>query len=176
MEPATLLFSALAVLVVGAVWVLDRRLQKVEAALDRLDELDTLGARIGALAAELDRKEASSQVQAKLTEVAEAERRLVAALGDVTRQVAELRRTTERQGRLTPAAPPPDLADVVQAHLAAEGFERVQVLTELSRIEGRSGRVAFEARKGGVMHKGHASVEEGRVVEENLQSAYSAFP
>jgi hypothetical protein len=46
----------------------------------------------------------------------------------------------------------------------------------LESLSELSGRVLFEARRRGVIHKGHVLLAAGRVQSESVQSAYAAFP
>ena len=73
-------------------------------------------------------------------------------------------------------APEPDVSQAVREHLLERGFDEVHILADLNRLEGRSGRVVFEGRRHGVMHKGHVSVQDGAVVDLSERAAYSAFP
>ena len=75
-----------------------------------------------------------------------------------------------------PAAEPADIAHRVREHLQEQGFDSVQILSDLTRLEGRDGRVVFEARRHGAMHKGHVGLRDGAVVDEAVRAAYSAFP
>ena len=163
---------ALLVLVIGLL----RRVSDMGEDLEALEELEEMRGAVSELATEVQRRDLHEQLRSRLTEVTESHRRLSAGFTRLEEAVREQAAAAAEPA--APAAPveETDPTALVIRHLTHQGFERVQVLTELSRIEGRSGRVAFEARKGGVMHKGHASVDDGRVVEEKWQSAYSAFP
>jgi hypothetical protein len=177
METTDLLFGALAILFVGGVMVLDRRLGRIQRDLERLDELTGLAQRVASLAGQLDRKDVSAQLEAKLTEIAEGERRMVSALAEVTRELTEMRRAAERRAaEQAPAPPPSDAGSVVRDHLAGEGFDQVRLVTDPSSLEGRSGKVVFEAFRQGVLHKGHVQLSDGRVVDQSAQASYSTFP
>jgi len=186
-ETTDLLFSALAILFVGGVMLLDRRLGRIQKDLARLDELGTLAQKVASLTGQLDRKEVSAQLATKLTEVAEGEQRMVAALGELSREVTELRRGADRQAaerraaeqraELLPDPPPgPDLAELVADHLAHRGFEDVRLVSDLGALQGSSGRIVFEGQRQGVLHKGHVRLNDGRVVDESVRAAYSTFP
>lgn len=182
-ETTDLLFSALAILFVVGVVVLDRRLGRVQQDLARLDELAALSQKVASLAGQLERKEVSAQLETKLTEVAESEQRMVAALGQLSREVTELRRSADRRAAERRAAelppsvdPAPDLATLVTDHLAEGGFDEVRLVSDPALLKGHSGRVVFEAQRRGVMHKGHVRIRDGRVVDESVRAAYSTFP
>lgn len=156
-----------------------RRLGRVEEGLARLDQLDTLTERVQQLAHELDRRQLNAPLQAKLTELAEAEERSRVAFLDVQARVAELSKVVDARLEAvadTPPAGPADLAERVRSHLRDQGFERVQILSDLIKLDGHEGRVVFEARRNGVMHKGHVGLRDGAVVDESVRAAYSAFP
>ncbi|MFT7462528.1 MAG: hypothetical protein ACI9EF_000868 [Pseudohongiellaceae bacterium] len=186
-ETTDLLFFALAVLFVLGVVLLDRRLGRIQHDLRQLDELAKLSQKVASLTGLLDRNEVSAQLEAKLTEVAESEQRMVAAVGEVTREVAELRRGGERQAaerraaeqravELPPEPEPLDVAGLVADHLATAGFDEVRLVSDLGQLTGHTGRVVFEAQRRGVMHKGHVRLSDGRIVEQSVRAAYSTFP
>jgi len=186
-ETTDLLFFALAILFVGGIMLLDRRLGRIQRDLARLDELATLSQKVASLAGQLDRKEVSAQLATKLTEVAESDQRMVAALGELTREVTELRRGADRMAaerraseqraeQLPEPAPGPDLAERVADHLAQRGFDEVRLVSDLAGLQGSTGRVVFEAQRQGVLHKGHVRLNDGRVVDESVRAAYSTFP
>ncbi len=161
----------LLVLVIGLL----RRMSELGLELESLEELEEIRSSLAELTSEVQRRDLHEQLRARLTEMTESHRRLAAGFTRLEETVRD-----QAAASAVPAAAAESVdtqpAALVIRHLTRQGFASVQVLTELSRIEGRSGRVAFEARKGGVMHKGHALVEDGRVVDQKLQSAYSAFP
>jgi len=176
-ETTDLFFGALAILFVGAVLVLDRRLGRIQRDLDRFDELAGLPKRVVNLAGQLDRTAISGQLEAKLTEFAEAERRMVSSLAELTHEVSEMRRAAERWSAERPPDPPPtDVGSVVRDHLSGRGFDEVRLVTDLATLQGNSGRIVFEALKQGVMHKGNVQLNDGRVVDESWQANYSTFP
>ena len=169
-------FAVLAALGVGGVMLLDRRLTRVQERLARLDDLETLAERVRGLSTELHRKELNDRVQDKLTEVGEAQRRASAALVELQSQVAELVRGLEQRAEQRAAPPAEDISERVRRQLDASGFDQVRILSDLGQLSGRSGRVVFEARRDGVVHKGHLSLADGEVVDETSRSAYAAFP
>jgi len=67
-------------------------------------------------------------------------------------------------------------SDAIREHLARLGFDDVHLLTDLESLPELSGRVVFEARRRGVLHKGYVQLAAGRVQSESVQSAYAAFP
>ena len=50
------------------------------------------------------------------------------------------------------------------------------MLTDLSTLEGGTGRAVFEAHRDQVMHKGHVRLSGGAVVDTQARAAYTAFP
>ena len=172
MEAVVIALAVLAALMTGGVVLIARRLSSLELRLERLDDLDKLGQRVQRLAGELDRKELNAHLQAKLTEISESDRRLRAALSELTRKVADLEPAPEGDAA-RPAVGPEDLA---REHLASLGYERVRLLSDLGSLSGRSGKVVFEASRGGAAHKGQVVVDEGVVRDVTTRSAYSAFP
>jgi hypothetical protein len=179
MEPVLIAIGGLGLLGLLGVVLLAKRIARLDVHLARLERLDEIDRRLRDLSAEFDRKELNSQLQSKMTEVTEANRRLAHALGQVRDEVAALRdnlRGAADQPSATPAGGPADVNQLVRGHLSGTGFEDVHILSDLNRLEGRSGRVVFEGRRGGVMHKGHVNLKDGLVVDENVRAAYAAFP
>ncbi|MCB9899311.1 MAG: hypothetical protein H6825_15000 [Planctomycetes bacterium] len=179
MDPVLVGLAILAALVVGGSLLLVRRLDALDERLGRLDDIDGLARRVQRLAAELDRKELNAQIQTKLTEVGEAERRLGAAVGELRQQIDELTERIEA-GLSGPGRRPEGLelgaTEIVRRHLEDEGFQSVRVLSDLTRLDGLTGRVVFEATRRGAMHKGHVSLRDGVIDDETIRAAYSAFP
>ena len=164
----TVALLALGLLLLG-LGLLFRKVEAVRSQLAPLAELAELRRRLELLAAQVEQREFSSALQAKLTEFTEAHSRLAAA-------VRELEQRLPVGAPARGKAPPADLGELVRRHLVEDGFEGITILTDLRELSGRSGRVAFEARRRGVMHKGHALLQDGEVVDETLHAAYSTFP
>lgn len=159
---------ALLVLGLGAVgYGLSRRLDRMRGELARLDKLEALEQRMAALSAQLEQSEFSAALQARLSELAEANMKLASGLAELRQRLPV--------GK-APRAPSSHPADVVREHLGRLGFEDVHVLTDLETLPEQSGRVVFEARRRGVVHKGYVELAAGRVLNESAQSAYAAFP
>lgn len=175
-ETVLICFFALAALGVGAVVVLDRRIARLGERLARLDDIEGLSERVRGLSTELHRKELNEALASRLTELGEAQRRVTAALVELQGQVGDLQRSTERRAREAALPPADELSSRVRQHLADRGYAQVKVLSELGELRGRSGRVVFEARRDGVLHKGHLSLADGDIVDEQVRSAYQAFP
>ena len=139
MDPALIAVVVLTLVVVGALVVLDRRLTGLAGELRRLDTVEELSDQVRQLAGELDRKELNAQVQSKITEFTESNRRMTSALDDLRQEFAELRRGSEARaeaaGARADAAAGPDVATLVREHLADAGYEDVQVLSDLSRLD-----------------------------------------
>ncbi|HVQ25292.1 MAG TPA: hypothetical protein VMV01_08940 [Planctomycetota bacterium] len=164
------LLAALALLVLGLGFIgfgLSRRLDRVRADLARLDKLDALEKRVEALTAQLEQSDFGATLQSRLAEFTEANLRLAAAL-------AELRQRLPAGKAFKP--PPSTPSDAIREHLARLGFDDVHLLTDLESLPELSGRVVFEARRRGVLHKGYVQLAAGRVQSESVQSAYAAFP
>jgi DNA integrity scanning protein DisA with diadenylate cyclase activity len=179
MEPVLIAIGALGLLGLLGVLLIAKRVGRVEQALGRLDRLEEIDRRLGDLSAEFDRKELNSLLQAKMTEVTEANRRLVHSVDELRQDLQEIK-DADRQVGLQPVSvvgdEPPAMDVVVRDHLEADGYTDIQVLSDLTHLNGNSGRLVFEARRAGVMHKGHVNLKDGRVTDENVRAAYSAFP
>ncbi|MHC5211638.1 MAG: hypothetical protein ACYTG2_13040 [Planctomycetota bacterium] len=168
MDPVLAVAAVLVFGLAAAGYGLSRRLEQIRQRLETLDKVQVLEQRLDQLISQVERREFSAALSAKLTEFAEAHARLAAS-------VAELRQAhVERPARAE--APATDPAGVVHAHLRRLGFEDVHLLTELETLSDDSGRVVFEARRRGVQHKGHLELQDGKIVHESIQSAYSTFP
>jgi hypothetical protein len=164
------LLATLALLVIGlgAVgWGFSRRLDRMRSELARLDKLEALEQRVAALSAQLEQSEFSAALQARLSEFAEANLKLASGLAELRQRLP-----VGKVSRAHPAQP----ADSVREHLGRLGFEDVHLLTDLETLPQLSGRVVFEARRRGVLHKGYVELSAGRVLAESAQSAYAAFP
>jgi len=169
MQTLLIFVLVLALLLVAASVLLLRRLQSLEAQLAPLSRLDDLDKQLQALAARIERREFSVALQAKLTEFGEGQTRLAAAL-------AALQEAVAAAPVARAALPSGDLLGLVREHLVEQRFEGVRLLTEAGQLSGRSGHVAFEARRDGVLHKGHTVLLDGAVVEDHVRAAWSAFP
>lgn len=171
-------FGVLAALGVGAVMLLDRRFQRLHERLARLDDIEALGERVRGLSTELHRKELNERLATRLSELGEAQRRVTAALNEVQQKLVELGTLAEQRAQVAPpsAPAPEDLGLRLRRHLAGRGFEQVSLLSDLGPGQGGSGKVVFEARRDGVLHKGHLELADGEVVSEQVRSAYTAFP
>ena len=164
------LLATMAVLVLGlgaAGFGLARRLDRMRTELSRLDKLDLLAQRLEALAAQVEQSEFSAALQAKLTEFSEANLKLASALAELRQRIPAPKLSK---------APGGNPLDTVREHLDRLGFEDVHVLTDLESLPELTGRVIFEARSRGVLHKGYVELAAGRVQSESVQSAYAAFP
>lgn len=165
-----MLLATLAVLVLGLGLVgfgFSRRLDRVRGELARLDKLEALEQRVAALSTQLEQSEFSAALQARLAELAEANLKLASGLAELRQRLPV--------GK-APRAPSTHPADVVRDHLGRLGFDDVHVLTDVETLPAQSGRVVFEARRRGVLHKGYVELASGRVLNESAQSAYAAFP
>ena len=172
MVSAPLLAAALAVLVLLGALVAWRLLARLDALAERLD---------GLAARERDEPPggqtedgsatpvASATLEARLAELAEEQRRLATIV---------LERLAEAPvGRLRPDGDLPDEADppeaVARAWLSDHGFEQVHLLPA---EPGEPGCLAWEARRGTLLHKGLLRVHAGRVEEHSCRSVAGAFP
>lgn len=179
MELVLIAIGALGLLGLMGVLLLAKRLGGLQGLLSPLDRLDEIERRLGDLSAEFDRKELNTLLQVKMTEVTEANRRLLHSVGELRLEVQEIKDATAQRGgalRSGEGGESPSLDVIVRSHLASNGFTEVQLLSDLASLHDQTGRVVFEARRAGVMHKGHVNLLEGRVVDENVRAAYSAFP
>jgi hypothetical protein len=168
MDPMLAVAAVLVFGLAAAGFGLFRRLEQIRQRLEALDKLAVLEQRLDQLISQVERREFSAALSAKLTEFTEAHARLAAA-------VAELRRARVERPAPEPA-PATDPAGIVAAHLRRLGFEDVHLVTDVETLDAGSGRVVFEARRRGVQHKGHLELRGGTVVSESIQSAYSTFP
>jgi hypothetical protein len=159
-----LLVVALAIMAI----VLVRRLDALERDVSTRRQVDGLGERLDRLTDQVEQRKLGDQLQVKLTEFSESMARLSAA-------IAELQQ--KRRGETGAVASwSDDISAIVRRHLQGGGCGGVQILTDAGELTGLSGRVAFEGRRKGVMVKGWVAVEDGVVVDEQIRSAYSAFP
>ena len=159
-----LLVVALAIMAI----VLVRRLDALERDVSTRRQVEGLGERLDRLTDQVEQRKLGDQLQVKLTEFSESMARLSAA-------IAELQQ--KRRGDTSAVASwSGDIVAIVRRHLQGGGCGDVQILTDASELTGLSGRVAFEGRRKGVMVKGWVAVEDGVVVDEQIRSAYSAFP
>ncbi len=165
-----LAIAALVLLGLGLLgFVLVRRLDRLEGRLQRLAALDALVLRVEDLAAHVEQRQIGGALAARLTEFGEEHARLTAAVRDLEQRLPA-------PGGARTRSPPPDLGERVRRQLGERGFETVTLLTDLTTLAERSGRVTFEARRRGVMHKGHVVLRDGEVVDAAHRAAYSAFP
>lgn len=75
------------------------------------------------------------------------------------------------------AVPPFDPREAIEAFLGGMGYEDVAYLGGRGSEEPlESGRVSLSARKRGILYKGHAIVEGGRVKAANLLPSHGMFP
>jgi len=169
MQTLLIIVLALVLLLVAAALLLLRRLEALGARLAPLSRLADVDARVAALAGQVERREFSVALQAKLTELAESQARLAAA-------VAGLQEGLAAAPSARAALPDGDLLGIVREHLVAQGFAGVCLLTDAGQLAGRSGRVAFEARRDGVLHKGHTQLQDGEIVDDTIRAAWATFP
>lgn len=70
-----------------------------------------------------------------------------------------------------------DPREAIEEFLGGMGYEDVAYLGERSPAElASTGRISLSARKRGILYKGHAIVEDGRVTAANLQPSHGMFP
>lgn len=152
--------------VCGLAWALLRRVDALAVSLRELARLEGLERHLDAVAARI---EGGAGMENRLTSLTESSQRLSAA-------VAEL-----RSELLAPASGPsersaPGPAESVRRHLAAQGYADIHVLTDLSTLPPEGGKVVFEARRQGVVHKGSVVYADGDCSGEQVQTAWAAFP
>jgi hypothetical protein len=159
----------------AGVWMLLARVKELGRLADRLavlDEIKTTLARVAREREDLDLR----RIEHVLIELRDGQKRLEDTLLRASQfgaKPSELStpRATEAAG----------LSERIVQRLLAHGFERVQVvptLAELEQLFDAEGahEVLVEARRNGVMCKGHVLVRDGVVVEVELKPAYSMFP
>ncbi len=74
---------------------------------------------------------------------------------------------------------PSRLIERVRVHLAALGYEAIEIVTPRDELEAEqafTGEVVVEARRGGTVHKGRAIVDDGVVSDVELRPAHHLFP
>ncbi len=186
LDEATLLALGIVLVLAALAWLVVRlsaRVRALEASVDSLLPLAELPASIEALAADLQGRDLHERLRAQLAESAEAQVRLAGRVDDLGGRIDQQGKLVRDWGATLQAAaskgadvPLEDISIVAARHLRERGFEAVRLLTERSHVEGRSGSLAFEARRDGVMHKGHVVLADGVVRKESVRAAYSAFP
>jgi hypothetical protein len=161
----------------AALWLIVARLRRMDARLEHLD-------RLGEIKSSLDRLQEEREgldlrrLEHVLIDIRDGQKRVE----DRMLSVLEASRGGGRsQGALEPiaAGSASALADRIVTRLLALGYERVQLVTPISRIaelvEG-DGEVTVEARREGAACKGKILVRRGAIADVQLQSAYTAFP
>ena len=111
----------------------------------------------------------NAAIEARLAELAEEQRRLAAI-------VIERLAAAPPGGRRGPEGAAEEAArpeTVARAWLAEHGFEQVHLLPA---APDEPGRLAWEARRGTLLHKGQLLVRGGRVEEQSSRSVAAAFP
>lgn len=72
------------------------------------------------------------------------------------------------------------LSDEVRRVLFNEGYDRVEITTDLSALEGAAegaeNKVQVEVQREGVKAKGYVVVKDGSVVERKISATYEMFP
>ncbi|MEC7232407.1 MAG: hypothetical protein VXW31_05680 [Planctomycetota bacterium] len=74
---------------------------------------------------------------------------------------------------------PARLIQRVRAHLAALGYEAIEIVTPSAELEAEQafiGEIVVEARRGGTVHKGRATLDDGVIVDVELRPAHRLFP
>lgn len=183
LEVSTWILVALLCIALGggvAAWLVVASLRRAETQLAPLARIEEIQAQIARLAREeegldlrriehvlLDVRDHLKRLEERLLTVVEARVRESLATGD--------------QGRaLVPATGDGGaLADRIVTRLLALGYERVVLVTptsELQAIALAGGSVVVEARRDGAACKGRILVQDGRIADVQIQSAYSTFP
>ncbi len=172
---------ALAALAAGAaalgVWSAVRRLERLDDVAARLGALEELRTALAALLKErsdLDLR----RIEHVLIELRDGQRRLEDSILRATQSA--LRPTPAERGHAD-AANPADPASRIIARVLAQGYERVQLVPgreELERLLAADGahEVLLEARRNGVLCKGRVLLRDGAVTDVELSPAYTMFP
>ena len=85
-------------------------------------------------------------------------------------------------GRTNGSSPPISgaaLSDRIVDRLLALGYERVEIITPLDKLEvlaREGGEAQVEARRDGALHKGRAIVRAGTIADVQLRASYEIFP
>jgi hypothetical protein len=105
------------------------------------------------------------------------------ALEDIRGAVARMEQQMEIQALRIPEerseVPSMGLAELVEVRLRSQGFDKISLVGDLDAAEEDPDgeyRLALEAYREGVAHKGHVLVSGGRIIEEMVKPAYEAFP
>lgn len=171
METATILLTVGLCLLAILLFSVYRRLGPVAGLGDVTERLEELRDRVESIASQVEQSGVHEELRGRLTEFTEAHRRMEATVTRLVQEVHAVRPLDESSD-----GPPENLQGYAVRHLEEAGYQKVQILEDLGEVEGLSGKVAFEAVRKGVMHKGHLMMREGVVTEENIQPVYSAFP
>ncbi|MFO1010094.1 MAG: hypothetical protein U1F29_08540 [Planctomycetota bacterium] len=174
------LLLLLALLAGGALALLLRLVQRVEALEKRLgapDELAGIARGVQELArahAELDLR----RIEHVLIDLRDGQKRVEdRLLGALEAQSS--RATTSSALEPVHQALQSTLPERIVTRLLALGYERIQFVTpvaEVQKLSAGDGEVAVEARRDGAPCKGRVVVRNGAIADLQLQSAYSIFP
>ncbi len=159
----------------GALLLLGRRLQRLEAGQDRIAGSGGLGERLEALAAGLE------QLRQKPQRLETPP--LQAGIAELRAAMERLEQSLLEGAPASPSSPegpvrtrPERVAGAVRERLRREGYDSVKLLTSYGDLLGDPVTVRLEAYRNGLLMKGMVKVEGEEVVEEKLLSALKMFP
>jgi hypothetical protein len=160
-----------------AAWLLVTRAKHIEDRLKRLERLDEISAELKKLTAP-DQDLDVRRVEHVLIDIRDGqkrvEERMLALLESKGRESL-----AENRGPALALESANGLQDRIVTRLLALGYERIVLVTsteEIARIATAGGAIVVEARRDGAACKGRAIVENGRIQDIQIQSAYSTFP
>ncbi|MFT7680132.1 MAG: hypothetical protein ACI8QC_004138 [Planctomycetota bacterium] len=155
-----------------------RQLYKLRRELDPVRQLDAIEQHLARLVGDEGSPELR-RVEHVLVDIRDGQKRFEERIVSLT----------ESQGRAASAGEAPipgaglshtaGLAERVVTRLLAMGFERIEVLSsteEQAKLLEEGGSLVVEARRGGSLHKGRVSIENGGIASVQLRSAFQAFP
>ncbi len=122
---------------------------------------------------------AAAQAEALRASLEEALATLAQQQRDQTRAIEAALSAAGAPGVAGGPESPTRLIQRVRAHLAALGFESIEIVTPRAELETErafSGDVVVEARRGGTVHKGRAILDEGVISDVDLRPAHRLFP
>ena len=159
------------VVVAAGIWVLVKRLERVQRELGALAALPEIERRVTRALAERDDLDLR-RIEHLLVDLRDGSKRMESLLA----RAEELRASSN--DALVPMVPPP-LGERVLNRLLALGYERIEIVTpedSFAAITQTGGYVLVEARREGILCKGRVRVRAGRIESVQLQPAFPVFP
>ena len=150
--------------------------EALEESTERVDgSLSAVADRVGGT----PESAAAAQAEALRASLEEALATLAQQQRDQTRAIEAALSAADAPGVAGGPESPTRLIQRVRAHLAALGYEAIEVVTPRAELEGEgafTGVLVVEARRGGTVHKGRAMLEDGVVSDVELRPAHRLFP